>query len=160
MDLFRARVRSLFQNRFIQLFYCGLGLLVFWSGTRGEAANAPILVRIFGGILVAIMFVIIGFAITIPLLLAGTFKRNTGILCDHEIELKEEGLVERTEANETLHRWAAFHKVSLTRGGLYIYVTDTQIHIIPRRFFANAQQMREFQLDIERRVSEAKGREK
>jgi hypothetical protein len=156
-DLFLARVWTLFRNRGIILFYSGLGFFFWWSFSgENELAKLPFLAKAIAAGVMMVMFVALGLTATMILLFIGTFKRNTGVLGEHEIELKDEGLLERTAANETLNRWGAFHKVYGTRGALYIYVTDTQVHIIPRRFFSSTEHLREFQSEIERRVAAAK----
>jgi len=116
----------------------------------------PLLAKAIGAGVVATLSLGVVLALTMAFLLAGTFFKNTGALGEHELEIKNEGLFERTEANETLSRWSAFHKVFATRRALYIFVTDTTFHAIPRRFFSTPEHMRDFQSEIQRRVTEAK----
>src|ERR1051325_4422950 len=33
-------------------------------------------------------------------------NKNRGVLGDHELEIRDDGLLERTSVNESLHRWA------------------------------------------------------
>jgi hypothetical protein len=80
------------------------------------------------------------------------FKKFRGFLGDHELEIREEGLVERTEFNETMHRWSGFHKLVRTGGYLYIWVTDNSMHIVPLRYFASEQEERAFREEIARRI--------
>jgi len=80
------------------------------------------------------------------------FKKYRGFLGDHELEIRDEGLVERTDVNESIHRWAGFHKLVTTGRYLYIYVTDHNVHIVPRRYFASEQDQRAFRDEIETHI--------
>ena len=74
-------------------------------------------------------------------LMAGTLQtavqcftaKGKGVLGEHTLEITDDGLIETTEYNRSLHRWAGIHKVTESRRFLWIYVTDTLAHIVPRR---------------------------
>jgi hypothetical protein len=66
--------------------------------------------------------------------------------------------MERTDVNESLHRWAGFHKIVSTGKYLYIYVTDNNAHVVPRRYFGSEQEERLFRDELERHVVAARGR--
>jgi len=83
------------------------------------------------------------------------FRKYRGFLGEHELEVRDEGLVERTDVNESLHRWSGFHKIVKTTRYLYIYVTDNNVHIVPRRCFASEQEQRAFLDEIQRHISAA-----
>ena len=78
-------------------------------------------------------------------------KKHQGVLGQHELEMRDEGLIERTEFNESLHRWTGFHRVVSSGGYLYIYVTDRNVHVVPKRSFPSEGAVMLFRTDLERR---------
>jgi hypothetical protein len=80
------------------------------------------------------------------------FKKYRGVLGEHELEVRADGLVERTDVNESLHRWAGFHKIVSTGRYLYIYVTDVNVHIVPRRCFGSEQEEHGFRGELEKHI--------
>lgn len=54
-----------------------------------------------------------------------------GIVGQHSIELRADGLVEKTDINESLHKWAGVRRIRRTGSYLQIYVTDIMYHTIP-----------------------------
>ena len=91
----------------------------------------------------------------IPVVLMLFFRKYRGLLGQHELEIRDDGLVERTDVNESLHRWTGFHKVVTTRRFLYIYVTDSNFHIVPKKSFASKPDALLFQSEIEKRMKDA-----
>jgi hypothetical protein len=77
-------------------------------------------------------------------------RKYHGVLCEHTIEVTDRGLIERTDVNETVHRWAGFHKVVRSRRYLRLYVTDALVHTVPLRAFASEQQIEDFLREIQR----------
>ena len=128
-----------------------VSLFLVWNDLRTpELAAHPIGFKIFYAIFfTAAMFCIVGLAMMLMMVCIVMFKKFRGSLGDHELEIQDEGLVERTDVNESLHRWAGFHKIVRTNRYLYIYVTDNKVHIVPRRYFASEQQERTFRETLE-----------
>ena len=71
------------------------------------------------------------------------------------MEIRDEGLLERTDVNESLNRWAGFHKIVTTSQYLYIYVTDNNVHIVPKRCFASERALKEFQGEMQKHTNVA-----
>jgi len=73
----------------------------------------------------------------------------------HVLEITEEGLIERTDYNETLHRWPSIGRILSLCGYLYIYVSDTNAHQVPKGCFS-PQEIETFEADLRTRASQAK----
>ncbi len=56
-----------------------------------------------------------------------------GILGEHTLETTDDGLVEATEYNISMHRWAALRKIKQRNGCLLIYVNDLMAQVVPLR---------------------------
>lgn len=131
-----------------------------WLTLRApEFDHYPIMVKI----LTAVVFVglVIGGMIcltTLFALLAIYSGKHQGLVGEHILEIHDEGLFERTEFNQSVHRWSGFAKVLQTRKLLLIYVTDALVHVVPMRAFPSKQQARAFVEEIEKRVKIAKNR--
>lgn len=58
--------------------------------------------------------------------------RNDTVLCEHELVVGAEGLVERTAVSESKTAWSAIHRVESSEGYTYIYTQANAAHIVPR----------------------------
>jgi len=117
------------------------------SSLAHKIAFAVIYEILYLGALFVIYVVLIGLTILLG--------RNRGILGEHVLEVTPDGLLERTDVNESLFRWPGFHKIRETRRYLYLYVTDVQVHLVPKRAFASPTEMRAFQDEIQRHTTVA-----
>ena len=102
----------------------------------------------------ALLCVMLVFQLLIQLLWVITNK-NRGITGQHEMEIREDGLLEKTSVNESLHRWSGFHKICSTRDFLFVFVTENIVYYIPRKAFPSEQEVKNFRDEIQRRANAA-----
>jgi hypothetical protein len=79
-------------------------------------------------------------------------NKNRGVVGEHTIEIQDDGLLEKTAVNQSLHRWAGFHKIQASRSYLFVFVTDNIVHYIPLRSFASAEAAKDFREELQRRA--------
>jgi hypothetical protein len=79
-------------------------------------------------------------------------NKNRGVVGEHEFEIRDEGFWEKTPFNESLHRWAGFHKIYASRNFLFVFVTDNIVHYIPLRAFASKEDAESFRAELQRRA--------
>ncbi|HSH93984.1 MAG TPA: hypothetical protein VK968_07550, partial [Roseimicrobium sp.] len=91
-----------------------LGLVWQTLGTPEMAARSTGFKIFFAMFFTGMMFCFVGVATTLLMFCTVMFKKFRGFLGDHELEIREDGLAERTDVNESLHRWAGFHKIVTT----------------------------------------------
>jgi hypothetical protein len=84
----------------------------------------------------AIGALLVGFLLSIGWIFFAASKAP-GILGLHEYAFLEDGLVERTQANETLIKWNCAQSVICTDRHLEIEIAPGLIHLLPRRAFAD-----------------------
>jgi hypothetical protein len=156
-DILRWQFYLLIRNRVLIVFGLIFSLALAWNDLRAPEMSArPIGFKIFYAVFfTAAMFCVLGLVTTALTSCTVLFKKYRGFLGDHELEIRDDGLVERTDVNESVHRWAGFHKIATTSRYLYIYVTDHNVHIVPRRYFATEQEQRAFQDEIQRHINAA-----
>jgi hypothetical protein len=149
----------LIRNRVLIGFFIIVSFAVAANDLRGpEMSTRSISFKIFYAVFFTVTMSSFVAAVTLALTSCVVlFKKNRGFLGDHELEIRDEGLFERTEVNESLHRWAGFHKIVTTRRHLYIFVTDNNVHVVPRRYFASPQEERAFRDELERHIKAACG---
>jgi hypothetical protein len=134
-DLLFANFRTLARNRF---------LLVFWSiaiaGVCYSAVNDPKVVDHAVGYKIglcatmALLYFVLFFSVTLVVTSAmALLRKNTGVLGEHRVSISDEGLMESTVHNESLHRWSGYHRTVSTKGYLLLYITDAQFHIISKK---------------------------
>jgi hypothetical protein len=80
-----------------------------------------------GGLLFGLIFALLG-----VILHAG---KAPGLLGTHEYSFVADGLMEKTDANETLIKWAGAHSWLRTDSFLQINIGPGLVHILPRRAF-------------------------
>jgi len=155
-DLIKCRLWAMTHNRFmlgIQGFFSLLIPLQVWN--EPQFAGQTILVRAIMFLMVfAIMsafLAVVNMAVQILFVLV---SKNRGVLGWHELEIREDGLVERTDINESLCRWTGFHKLRKSRNYFFLYVTDLAVHVVPKRVFSSVQEAAEF----EKRILQLAGR--
>jgi YcxB-like protein len=81
--------------------------------------------------------------------------RQRGVLGLHDYEVREDGLLEKTDVNESLTRWEGLQGVKETRSHLLLRQSPGLIHIIPRRSFTDPQACRHFVDSVRQRISDA-----
>ena len=134
-DLIRVNFRALLRNRFLQVLW---GALIAWDCyttlTGPQLADTGMVYKIvFTGFMAVFYYALlfsITFVLTSALLLV---RKNKGVLGEHRLTVTEDGLFESTVHNESLNRWSAYHKTVKTARYLMLYVTETNLHIIPRK---------------------------
>ena len=82
-------------------------------------------------------------------------NKNRGVVGEHEFEIRDDGLVEKTPFNESLHRWSGFHKIAASRNYLFVFVTDNIVHYIPFRVFASEEDANSFRAELQKRSNTA-----
>jgi len=98
---------------------------------------------------------LLGVVVLLQLALVGIsflVGKHRGLVGEHILEVRNDGLLERTAFNESLHRWAGFHRIKATRTYLYIFVTDAMLCIVPMRCFASPEEARNFQDEISKHI--------
>jgi hypothetical protein len=156
-DILRWQFYILIRNRVIMAFGLVVSLVTVWNDLRTpELAANSIGFKIFYAVFLTItMFCFVVLATMLMLVCMVMFKKYRGLLGDHELEIRDEGLIERTDVNESVHRWSGFHKIVRTGRYLYIYVTDNNVHIVPRCFFASEQEERAFCDELDGHINAA-----
>ncbi len=159
-DILRWQFYVLRRQRVLVALVVIFGIGLAWNDwRRPEFAGYTVAARIlYSVLLVCIMLCVVGGGTMAVMALTVLFKKYRGLLGEHELEIRDDGLVERTDVNESVHRWAGFHKIVPRRRYLYIYVTDNNVHIVPRHYFSSEQAERAFRDELEKHVNAAKAR--
>ena len=159
LDIARWQLYQLMRSKIMMFSVLAIGTMLSWTSMGvPEIANRSITYKIsLCLVLTFFAFCILVCANLVQVTLTVWFKKFRGFLCEHELEIREEGLVERTSVNESIHRWAGFDKIVRSGNYIYIYVTDVGVHILPRRIFQSSQQENAFVDEMQRRIDRATG---
>ena len=158
-DLVYCTIGRLFRNRLLWLIVAA-GIVVNVPALLRGAAVAEVNfgAKAIGLLLFALGFASLVYGVTIALLILAMFlKKNRGILGRHKISFTENGLIESTEVNESLFRWTGFHKFQIGFKNLYLFVTDNQYFVVPKRFFRSPQEIESLRQQILDYVQKSKG---
>lgn len=55
-----------------------------------------------------------------------------GMICDHELEITEEAIIERTEYSETKSFWNVIERIEENENFAFIYIMTNAAHVIPK----------------------------
>jgi hypothetical protein len=133
-DLFASNMTLWMRSRVLQLMLVVLLGVNLWFGRSrylGRASALEIALHALGILVFYVMFVV-GTLVVVGLAMSFLLKQR-GIICEHILEITDEGLVESTEMNRTLHRWSAISRIMNIFGYLFVYVGDQHSHQVPRR---------------------------
>lgn len=109
-------------------------LLTFVRGFPNSQTDLLVLtISAAGGALFSV-FISLAFAL---LRVRRSIKTGDGILGDHDYEITEQGLSERTSVNETLANWSGIKGVKMAKNFVFIELVNGSFHIIPRSAFAS-----------------------
>jgi hypothetical protein len=134
-DVFANWMTIIFRNRMLQIFVL-VALIIngcIWAPGFG-ARSTGFLVIEAGLYLVGFL----GFLALVQAVMGAAhafLAPLRGVVGEHTLEITDRGLIERTDCNETLHRWPMGRILSLGPY-LYIYVSDTNSHQVPKRYFS------------------------
>jgi len=79
-------------------------------------------------------------------------NKNPGVVGEHEFIIQDDGLVEKTPFNESLHRWAGFQRIASSPNYLFLFVAGNIVHYIPLRIFASKEEAGSFRAELQRRA--------
>ena len=57
--------------------------------------------------------------------------RNSGLLCEHSLEITDDELVESTDAGGTTIKLHSIEKICSENGCTFVYINSTAAHVIP-----------------------------
>ena len=83
-----------------------------------------------------IIIILLSFILILIKLVTNGFK---SVLCGHVMEFKDDGFTEKTEYNESKYMWEGVPKCIVKGNYIFIYVSSTIAHIIPRRYLSEVE---------------------
>jgi len=133
-DVFVQFSTLVLRNRLLQVFVVGALMVEGWlilGPMVGKHSLAQLIVSGMAGLLPFFVFL----AITLfgVASLNAFIPKHRGVLGSHTMEITEEGLVERTAYNASLHRWDSVCRICHLFGYAYIYVGSDNIYLVPKR---------------------------
>jgi hypothetical protein len=101
---------------------------------------------VFDSLILSFLIYAFWAAVICLLMLGSTIsgKRNKGVIGWHKITLQEAKLVETTAVNESHAEWFGVDRIEETPNYLFIYVTPTNAHVIPKRAFRSPEEAGKF----------------
>ena len=143
MDLARLNLTMMFRIRANLYVFLFLWAIVFVSTRYGGDTDLSLVAV---GLATFVMTIVVFLAIAI---VSGLFtilgaSDRSGVLGRHTFTIEDSGLREVTEANETLNKWSAIHRVLQSGNSIVIQINWYLFHVIPRRGFDTTEQYQAF----------------
>lgn len=152
-DIFVGWMTILLRNRQLQIFMFVAIIVNEWLIVVPDFKTRSLLHNLFAAASCLVFF--LGAIILVHAImgLANAFLlKQRGLVGQHILEITNEGLVERTEFNETLHRWPSICRIVSLCGYLCVYVSDNNLHFIPKRRFS-PEEIASFEADLRARAT-------
>ena len=77
-------------------------------------------------------------------------------VCKHKLSLTPEAIIDKTEYSKIQTPWSEVQRMVRTDRYLFIYISDTLAHIIPRNVFSNEAKCEEFIDTVKRNCERAR----
>src|SRR5262249_40696314 len=103
---------------------------------------------------VALLLLMMGFPLLVLANLYLTRSKDFGTR--HIVTLSEDALTEETPYSKREVKWAAVHKVGLTRQHIFLYTARNAAHVIPRRAVFDDEECQAFWQFCQRRFEDEK----
>jgi len=152
-DLFIGFMTIILRNRMLQVMVLSflviseITIVVFGIGSSLFPSTTPRC--IFYAILFSVLMLLSQAALALAM---AYLPKERGVVGQHTLEITEQGLVERTKFNESLHKWPGIYRIVSQFGYLYIYVSYGVYHQVPKRRVLT-QEMHGFETQLRARVS-------
>jgi hypothetical protein len=78
--------------------------------------------------------------------------KNTVVIGKRTIELTESAIITEGEAGDSRIMWGFVERLFITKEHLFVYVSSVTAYIIPKRAFANTEELNKFVLIIKERA--------
>jgi len=158
LDVIRASIRATTFNRALIAYFAILLLIVSVMTLRGVLQEG-------GNLLLALITLLFQVAIIALLTIAGQavfitislffFSKGKGILGEHELEITESGLIERTKFNESLHKWLGVTALRESSQFYFIRVNEAggAAHVVPKKNRMIEGDLKTFVEELRRKIS-------
>jgi hypothetical protein len=153
-DLFRTGARALLRNRIFWCMAIPLLTITWWSSfnypeTRGQSLTARAIGATGSAVACALVGLLGGSAF---IALQSLLRKDRGVLGKHTLDITEGGLLEATDVNSSLHKWGTTFRIRETTNCAYIYVSDTNVHIVPKTRCSSESSVEEFLIELRTRI--------
>lgn len=146
-DLIKCRLWVINHHPFLIGLNIFFSLLIPWRHwNQPELEASSIGVKIFAFLFTAaVVFSFITVLNIVVQILFTLCGKNQGVLGSHEIEIRDDCLVEKTEVNTSSYHWSGFQKFRSSRNFYFLYVAGNIVHYVPKRCFSSNQEARQFE---------------
>ncbi len=135
-DIVRGSLRAILYNRalgwYMAVLFTFLSMLTFRDYLAKGTPVGVIAVALVIQLLLVCAIVAAG--ISLVALLSLHLNKGRGLVGEHELVMTAEGLIERTDVNESLHKWRGLGEVRET--GRYFFIRTMEgggaFHIVPK----------------------------
>jgi len=157
-DLFANMMTIWLRNRILQVMVPILLLWHCWNHLSDDFRSGSWREIPGKAIIVVLIFLggLIGAMVLMALIMSFLLKQR-GIVGQHMLEITEEGLIERTDFNQTLHKWPSICRIMTIFGYLFIYVGDQNSHQVPKGRVPPGQ-MADFEAELRARATALDGK--
>ena len=121
-------------NRALYYFFAAFGAIILWSSFTSAAVmdKSASWCLIYS---IAVLFVILAAAFIVGMSVSALnmiLSKGKGMVGEHQLEITEQGLQERTDFNCSLNTWDGMRGVKETGSFFLLFVTDHSAHFVPK----------------------------
>ena len=145
-DLIKCRLWVIHHNAFLVGLNIFFSLLIPFENLGRlrmdlDSAGAVMIAFIVMAVFTFCVLIILNVVVQILFTLVG---KNQGVLGDHEIQVREDGIIEKTPTSASSYNWAGFQKFRASPNFFFLYVSGNVVHYVPKRCFASVAEAAQF----------------
>lgn len=121
-------------NRALFYFFAAFGLFIIWTSFTSPAImGKSVPWRLIYSAFVLIVIFVAAFIVGMSVSALNMFlSKGKGMVGEHQLEITEEGLKERTDFNCTINTWDGMGGIKETGSFFLLFVTDHTAHLVPK----------------------------
>lgn len=107
-------------------------------------------------VMTMLAFYAVCIAIAIPINILYLYIKKDTTLTDHILMFFDDYFTEQTTGNKDKHYWHTIKKIEQNSSHIFIYISHSKAHVIPKRIFANETAVTEFIDFMQHKINLAK----
>lgn len=122
-------------KRYFLLYFLIFIILSLILGIISKSFSFPFIVGsiLYSIVIASVLFFILLCIVVFRICFSSSYKM--GVLCEHVIEIDENGVTESTTINRDFRSWSAIYKIKQNKKYVFIFVGKYRCHAIPKNSF-------------------------
>lgn len=133
-EIILLQLVTAFRSTWTYVCFALVALVLLPTTISSVPDDASVLIRIvIVALLLAPQLVVTALILLAAIVIGGFVAAGSKALIEHTVTIDEQTIAEQTSHDATTSKWSGIHRVIRAPKHLFIYLTPTSAHVIPRR---------------------------